>query len=130
MAPYTKILLFLSVVAAVLTACSSSRPGGREVTRTAAYPRVLARALKDHRYVLMRSGVDTFHVTSMLIDRQGRQFTVHLAKLDSAHRVHFNNFGSLPEKQVRLYMRDSASYTLDEPHTLPLARVARIELVE
>ncbi len=78
----------------------------------------------------MHSGVDTFVITSVLVERSKQQFTVHLNRLDSLHRVNINNSKSLAGKQIHVYMRDSTSYTLDEPHTIPLSRVARIELTD
>ena len=78
----------------------------------------------------MHSGVDTFAVTSLLVEKTKQQFTVHLDKLDSLHRLHFNNPKALGEKRIYLHMRDSASYTLDEPHTIPLARIEKIELAD
>ena len=78
----------------------------------------------------MHSGTDTFAITSVLVERRKQHVTVHLNRLDSLHRVHINNPKALAEKQIHVYVRDSILYTLDEPHTIPFNKVARIELVD
>ena len=78
----------------------------------------------------MYSAMDTFVITSVLVERSKQQFTVHLNRLDSLHRVHMNNPKMLAEKHIHVYVRDSASYTLDEPHTIPLNKVVKIELAD
>lgn len=76
----------------------------------------------------MHSGVDTFAVTSVQVERAKKQFTVHLQKLDSLHRAAFGNPAEQVGKYVRITMQDSTSYTLDEPHTLPFSRVRSMAL--
>lgn len=76
--------------------------------------------------MIMYSGVDTFSVASVVVERSKRQFTVHLGKLDSLYQSTLTGPSST-KKPLRLFMRDSTSYTLDEPHTIPLTRIARIE---
>jgi hypothetical protein len=79
--------------------------------------------------MIMHSGVDTFSVTSVVVERSKRQFTVQLGKLDSLYQATLTA-PAPAKKPVRLIMRDSTSYTLDEPHTIPLNRIARIELAD
>lgn len=76
----------------------------------------------------MYSGKDTFAVTSIMIANSKREFTVQLDRLDSSRRANLNNPANQPEKQLALYMLDSTSYTLDEPHTIALKKIARIQL--
>jgi hypothetical protein len=121
-------IVFAAILLYSLSACSIDTT--KPVTRTSAYPRVIERAKKDNRYFIMSSGVDTFVVSSVLLEKKKQQFTVHLDRLDSIHKVHINNPKALNEKRIHLYLQDSASYTLDEPHTIPLSKVERIELVE
>ena len=78
----------------------------------------------------MHSGIDTFTVTSVVVEKSKKEFTVHLNKLDSLRRVSMKNPKRSGEKYIRMYMHDSTSYTLDEPHTLPLKKIARIELID
>ena len=113
-----------------LLGCSAYQSNTNIITTSASYPRVIEQARKDKRYFIMRSGVDTFAVTSLLVEKTKQQFTVHHDRLDSLHRFHFNNPKALGEKRIYLHMRDSTSYTLDEPHTIPLARIEKIELAD
>lgn len=108
----------------VFSCCVAACAPGRDVT----YPKVIERAVKDKHSFVLFSGIDTFAVTSALVGRREKQFTVHLAKMDSLHRALLVHPGFY--RQVRLYLHDSVSYTLDEPHTIPLARVAKIEVVD
>lgn len=79
--------------------------------------------------MVMHSGVDTFAVTSVVVERSKRQFTVQLGKLDSLYQATLTA-PAPAKKPIHLFMRDSTSYTLDEPHTIPLNRIARIELAD
>lgn len=127
---YWSTTIFASILLYSLTACSIYHDNTKPITRTSAYPRVIERAKKDKRYMIMHSGTDTFAITSVLVEKRKQHFTVHLARPDSLHRVHMNNPKSLAEKHIHVYIRDSTIYTLDEPHTIPLTKVARIELVD
>ena len=124
---YRNTTVYILVLLCSLTACLSNYGDGKPVTRISAFPRVMEKARQDKRYFIMHSGIDTFAITSLLVEKGKNEFTVHLNKLDSLHRLH--NAASSTEKQAKLFMRDSVSYTLDEPHTIPFNRVARIELV-
>jgi hypothetical protein len=122
---WSKAVLFLLLSFSLLACAVSNSP----VTKTGAYPKVLERARKEHRPMVMHSGVDTFSVTSVVVERSKRQFTVHLGKLDSVYQATLTA-PSPAKKAVHLFMRDSTSYTLDEPHTIPLNRIGRIELAD
>lgn len=78
--------------------------------------------------MVMFSGADTFAVTDVQVWRSKRQFTVQLARPDSILVLALRGYPKLPGKRLYLYLRDSASYTLDEPHTIPMDRIARIGL--
>lgn len=108
--------------------CSRNSSMSKTISKPSAYPRTINRADRDKRYFIMYSGVDTYKVTSVEVERAKHQFTVHLSKVDSAHMAHLKNSVTFADKLIQLYMRDSASYTLDEPHTIPVSKVARIEL--
>lgn len=127
---YWSTTIFALILSCCLPGCSVHYDNSKPVTRTSEYSRVIERARKEQRYFIMHSGVDTFAIISVLIEKSKQDFTVHLGKIDSLHRVNMNNPKLLAEKLIHLYMRDSASYTLDEPHTIPLNKVARIELVD
>jgi hypothetical protein len=122
------MLAYLAVaLSCSLLGCAVQNNNSEPVTRAAAFPRIIERVNKNKNPFYMHSGVDTFVITSVLMERAKRQFTVHLDKMDSLHRTNFNNPNSLAKKPVHIYMRDSTSYTLDEPHTIPLSRVEKIE---
>jgi hypothetical protein len=94
------------------------------------YNKALARAGKDKSYMIMHSGVDVYRITSVEVEKSKKQFTVQLNKVDSIHLANMNNPASSGEKLVHVYMKDSTSYTLDEPHTIPLSKVASIKKVD
>ena len=77
----------------------------------------------------MYSGVDTFAVTSIALERRSREFTVQLAKADSLQRA-VNSKLPTSNKKIYIYMKDSTSYTLDEPHTIPLKNINRLLVTE
>lgn len=111
---------------AALAGCSNSNTSGSAGSQTSSYARTIERANKGKRYFIMYSGVDTYRVTSAQVETGKQQFTVHLAKIDSSHAIALKTH-STPGKLLQMYMRDSTSYTLDEPHTIPIDRVSRIE---
>ena len=108
---------------------SGCHPKGNVITKTSALPRVIEKAKKDDRFFIMHSGVDTLAIVSLQVENK-REFTVHLDKMDPLHTVTLNNPTVLTKKQLHFFMADSISYTLDEPHTIPFSKVARIEFVE
>lgn len=74
----------------------------------------------------MHSGVDSFAVSSVVVERTKRQFTVQLGKLDSTYQATLTAPSS-GRQPLHLYMLDSTSYTLDEPHTISMTKIGRIE---
>jgi hypothetical protein len=108
-----------------LLACSP----GNEITNTSKYRGTLERGRKDHRSFVMYSGIDTFAVTSIAVERRSREFTVQLDKPDSLQRP-VNSKLPPSNKKIFIYMKDSTSYTLDEPHTIPLKNISRLLVTE
>ena len=98
------------------------------VTKPSAFAKTIKKASKEERPTLMFSGVDTFSVTHLMIENARRDITVQLNRIDSFQRRSLVSDTSLQKKQMLLYMVDSISYTLDEPHTIPIKKIARIEL--
>lgn len=123
----------------VLPGCSNSYTKANSLTRVSAYPAAIEQAKKDHRYFMMRSGINLYTITSVDLDHTKKQMTVTLDKVDSSRLP--DTKSSLikqpkPQKgeasvsfQIHLLMADSTSYTLDEPHTIPLNKVRRVELL-
>lgn len=125
---HLRLAVFVLMLTCSFPGCSIHQNSTTPITRVSAFPRVIERASKDKRYFVMHSGVDSFAITSVLMEKSKKNFTVHLGKIDSLHRVNADNTKLSPGKRIDLYMRDSVSYTLDEPHTIPLNKVERIEL--
>jgi hypothetical protein len=123
---YTSFVLAF-LFSSCLVGCSNNYSTGNTISQTSAYPKIIERANKDKRYFIMYSGIDTYRITSAQVERAKQQFTVHLAKVDSAHASRLRNPGTMTEKAAYMYMQDSTSYTLDEPHTIPINKIARIE---
>lgn len=126
---YRKICVFALILSFSAYGCSNTYTEAKTISRASAYPRVIERAKKDKRYFIMYSGVDTYAVTSVEINKSNKQFTVQLDKVGSLHTANTNNTTPVSDKLIHVYMRDSTSYTLDEPHTIDLDKVAKIELV-
>lgn len=125
--------IFAFIFMCALWSCVN-RYNTNPVTRTSAYPRFIEKAKKDKRSFFMHSGVDIYTITSVEIDKAKKNMTVHLDKVDSLSKRNVNNpevlrkqSGQPSLSKIHVYMRDSTSYTLDEPHTIPLNKVARIE---
>jgi hypothetical protein len=102
------------------------------------YPAVIARAKKDNRLIILHSGINVYTVTALQLDRAKKNVEVQLNKLDSLHIVKIANPNSNQEvsdksgtspREVHLYMKDSISYLLEEPYTIPLEKVARVDVV-
>ena len=117
---------FVFCISLILFSCYT---GGDTITHKSAFPKVVERAKKDKRYFIMYSGIDTFAVTSVAVENK-REFTVHLDRMDSLQKITLNNPTVLPERRAHLFMVDSTSYTLDEPHTLLFRNIKRIELAD
>ena len=120
-------IIFLLLSFITFSACSTT--GNNTDSSPAGYPRMVERAKKDKQNLLLHSGLDTFLITSVVVEKSRQDFTVHLNKLDSINRAIIRDAGSSKGKQLHIYMRDSTLYTLDEPHTIPFTKVARIASV-
>ena len=131
---------FAVIFSCALSGCSNSYIKAKPVTAASSYPAVIEQAKKDQRYFLLKSGINLYTVTSVDLDKAKQQMTVTLDKVDSSRLVNVSNFESRRYKPrkgestgssaIHLYTTDSTSYTLDEPHTIPLNKVGRVELVD
>jgi hypothetical protein len=129
--------ILAAIVLFAFWACASSNFHSKPVTDTSSYPSIIERAKKNKRYFIMQSGINVYNVTSVDLDKAKKQLTVTLDKVDSLRLVYFKNPGLKQGQtqravdathEIHMYMKDSTSYTLDEPHTLLLNNVARVEL--
>ena len=123
----------------ILAGCSAHSYKTQTVLPKSAYATTIEKAKQDKRYFILYSGINVYSVTSVDIDTAKQQFTVQLDKVDSLRLVYLqgSNNRYKPKKgesrflsEILVYMSDSTSYTLDEPHTLRMDKVARIELVD
>ena len=121
--------LIILVIACSLWGCLVQNTG-EVITKPRAFPKIIERAKKDNRHFILYSGKDTFKVMSIVTENAKRDFTVQLDRVDSLYRANLNSSKPLAGKHIFLYMQDSISYTLDEPHTIPVNKVARIQLSE
>lgn len=117
----------------MLSGCSSqSYPANTPIARSS-YPGAIERARKSKWYMVLHSGINVYSITSVQIDKARQQATVQLEKVDSSYLP----VGGLPASAgkgrttaMHWYTSDSTSYTLDEPHTIVLDKVIRMERVE
>ena len=137
---YYQFVFFALIFLIVLAACSNQSFKTKSISSISRFPDVLDRAQKDKRYFIMQSGINIYNITSVDIDRAKQQMTVTLDKVDSSHLVYLKNPEIRRSKaqegethasaEIRVYMKDSTSYTLDEPHTIALEKVNRVELLD
>jgi hypothetical protein len=121
---YSKIILVSIGINSVI-GCANNLSGYNATSSPAAYSRTIQRANKEKHYFIMHSGVDSYRVTQAEVEKTKQQFTVHLAKIDSLPAS-----GNAGGKKLHMYMKDSVSYTLDEPHTILISKIARIERMQ
>jgi len=131
---YHGTIILVVILSNFITGCSNRNYPASPVTSSAVFPGVLERAQKDKKYIILYSGVNIYSVVSAQTDKAKEHMTVQLDKVDSTKLtggVSANTTGNsvIPGlSKVYVYMKDSTSYTLDEPHTIPLANVSRIIL--
>jgi hypothetical protein len=120
--------------------CSNEYYTAKTITNSSGYSAVITKAQKKHRYIMMQSGVNLYSVTLADVHKSRQEMTVTLDKVDSTRLTTFNSAvssntklkkaGLVGEAMVRLYMTDSTSYTYDEPHTVPMNKISRVEVVD
>lgn len=142
MKPFRRLVfaLFILCFSFIFSRCSRHQLQAKPVASAASYPDVIEQAKKDQRYFLLKSGINLYTVTSVDLDKAKQEMTVTLNEVDSSHLVNLKNFDAADYKPkkgdkgsssaIHIYMTDSTSYTLDEPHTIPLQKVGKVELVD
>ncbi|WP_018616561.1 hypothetical protein [Segetibacter koreensis] len=138
--PFYSIAIFAFIFSFAFSSCSNGYLNAKTVTSQSKYPGVIERAKKDQRYFILQSGINVYNITSVDLDKAKKEMTVTLDKVDSSRLVNVKNVetnGYQLKKgedsvlsKIYLYMKDSTSYTFDEPHTIPLDKVSRVELLE
>lgn len=132
---YCSNVVFAFIFSCTLTGCVSHYANTGTITKKSSFPRVIERAKKDKWYFMLHSGINIYKINYIEVDKAKRQMTVQLDKVDSLHLFYVKNPETKPYKptpelsEIHLYMKDSTSYTLDEPQDLLLDNVAKIELI-
>lgn len=127
---YCSIAFLTLIISFSIFSCSSQLDNTTPVANASAFSRMLNRAQKNKHYMIMHSGVDIYRIFQVEVEKSKQQFTVHLNFVDSIHKANLENPKALGERQTHVYMKDSASYTLDEPHTISFNKVDRIEVAD
>lgn len=127
------------IAACALFACSASHKAGT-VTKASAFAAILEHAKKDKSYITLQSGINLYSVVLVEINKPRQEMTLQLNKPDTAKINNVTNAGKNAytndktsagtNRQTHILMNDSISYTLDEPHTLMLAKIAKIEITK
>lgn len=130
---------FALISLCVLSGCSNSYTKAKTVTPASAYPAAIEQANRDNRSFILHSGINIYTITSYQLNKEKQKLDVQLNKPDSLHAVDVSDRESgrsRPKKgesslikEIHIYTKDSVSYTLDEPHTIPLENLARVDLV-
>ena len=129
---------FAFVFSLGLSGCSTAYVQSKSVIDASDYPAAIERAKKDKRSFILHSGMNVYTITAVQLDHAKQNIHVQLNKLDSLHIVRVagpNNNQQRPAKnssapgEIHVYMKDSTSYLLEEPYTLSLDKVAKIDLV-
>lgn len=130
--------IFISLIVVAAAACSGNRLPTGSFSGLAAYPGIIEKGRQQKKDFILSSGVNVYSVLSVQLDKNKRDMTLQLSKVDTM-QLSSNlpadtaamTSGKRTKKKpsiVLLQMKDSASYTLDEPHTIPLANILKIEV--
>ena len=138
--PFYSVAIFAFILSLALPGCSNHYSNAKTVTSRSEYPGIIERAKKDQRYFILQSGINVYNITSVDLDKAKKEMTVTLDKVDSSRLVNVKNTATdgnqikkgedAVSSKIYLYMKDSTSYTFDEPHTIPLDKVSRVALLE
>ncbi len=136
---FCRAAFFALISLCALSGCSNSYVKAKTVTPASAYPAAIEQANRDNRSFILHSGINVYTITTYQLNKEKQKLDVQLNKLDSLHIVNVSDQESgraRPKKgesslinEIHIYTKDSVSYTLDEPHTIPLENLARIDLV-
>lgn len=130
---------FAFIFSCALSGCFNSYVKAKPVTPASAYPAAIQQAKQDNRSFILHSGTNVYSIYHVELDQASQALTVQLHKLDSLYIVNVEKPESGPSttkrgetakiNQIHIYTKDSISYTLDEPHTIPLENVEKIDLL-
>ena len=118
---FTAISVFLICV---VSGCANHAYQSNTAISRSQYPAAIERAKKSKWYMVLHSGINVYSITAVQLDKTRQQATVQLDKVDSSY---LSGSGASKTPAMHWYTSDSTSYTLDEPHTIALDKVARME---
>lgn len=132
---FFRITFFAFISLCALGGCTNSYTKAKPVPASD-FPDAIEKAKEDNRFFILHSGINVYTITSFQLDKAQQALTVHLNELDSLHIIPVQSRRTRSRKgespavnEIHIYTKDSVSYTLDEPHTIPLDKVANIDLL-
>ena len=135
MKTFRNCCLYISISAFfyLTSGCSNHAvPVNGPVSRSG-YPAAIERAQKKKWYMVLHSGINVYSITAVQLDKAKQQATVQLDRVDSLYLTPGSQLAPSAKSRtasMHWYTSDSASYTLDEPHTIALDKVTRMERVD
>lgn len=131
--------LITIVLAGILYGCSNQY-AATPVTKQNAFARTIKRAQDQDRYFVLHSGVDVYRIKFLEVHKAEKNVTVMLDRIDSLKLAGYRARQAAapgqdevlvsPLSQIHLFTRDSTSYTLDEPHTIPFKNLTHLQRVD
>lgn len=119
-------ILLVLIMCEVFPGCANHAYQANGAIPRAQYPAAIERAKQRKWYMVLHSGVNVYSITAVQLDKAKQQATVQLDKIDSTY---LSGSGTSKTSAMHWYTSDSTSYTLDEPHTIALDKVSRMERV-
>ena len=116
------------VLCVVFSGCANRAYQANAAIPRTKYPSAIEKAKRSKWYMVLHSGINVYSITSVQLDKARQQATVQLDKVDSIYLPAASSTSRTPA--MHWYASDSASYTLDEPHTIVLDKITRMERVD
>ena len=122
----------------VMPGCSTGYLSSKSFTAAPDYPKAITKAKKNNSSFILHSGVNVYTVTALELDKPKQNVHVQLNKLDSLQvvkvpdpkrEISTSGKRAASAGEMHFFMKDSVSYLLEEPYTIPLEKVARIDVV-
>ncbi len=133
-------ILFAFIFSCALSGCFQYYFKAKPVIPVSAYPAAVEQAKQENRFFILHSGTKAYNITSLQVDQAKQQMELELGQIDSLHTLYVTKPQSRRYRAVKgqsrvlteihLYLKDTGSYSLNEPLTLPFARVSKIELLQ
>ena len=121
-------ILAVFVGCVIFSGCANHAYQANTAIPRAQYPAAIERAKRSKWYMVLHSGINVYSITSVQVDKSKQQATVQLDKVDSSYLAATGNSRRI--SAMHWYTVDSTSYTLDEPHTIVLDKITKMERVD